>query len=297
MGNKRVKGALLALFSAGLWANIGVLARFIYSFGADPLFVVTARAVFAAVLSFIGIGLLNPKALKLQPWQILLCMCYGTIAIGANFALYFYAIKFTTIPIAVTLIYTNPIFVIVLSSLFFREKLQKMHLLASTLLLVGIWCLVGAPVTFVSSENLQGAVFAFGCALTIGVYNVFGKRLLTRIPPWSILTYALLGGSVALLGLWSTISRSLPKLSFPAWLSIFLLAVGPTILGYGLYLKAIENIGPSTSAILATTEPLFATLLAWVIFRERITMVQGVGMCIVLLGASLTYIGRPVVKS
>lgn len=288
--NKKLFGILLVLFSAVLWAHIGILARFLYSLNIDPLSAVTARSLLAAIITTIILAILKPEKLKLSFKQLLVGLFYGTIAIGANFLLYFYALKFTQISVAVTLIYTNPIFIIFLSAYLLREKLQKRHIMIAVIVFLGVWLLVGAPTAIVDRESFIGPLFALGCAFCIGIYNVVGKRLLASFSAWTLLTYALWGGSFMLGIVWLASNNVKPVFSPFGWLCVFALAIGPTILGYGLYLKAVDILGPTIASILAASEPVFATVLAWMWFGERITVVQSLGiLCIILSAWAIQY--------
>lgn len=275
-------GILLALAASVLWAHIGVLARFIYALGVDPLFAVTARALAAAFLTTLGVTVFRPAEAKLNPKLVTKCILYGIIAFGANFVLYFYALRFTKIAIATTIIYTNPIFVILLSILFLKERPRALHFGMAIVVLIGIGLLMEWPNALKGNYNFQGMLFALGCAVAISIYNVIGKSLLSQIPAWSLLTYALWGGSVALLAVHAIVRPDWPKLQAVFWIYIFILAIGPTVLGYGLYLKAVELLGPINASLLATSEPVFATTLAWLWFRESITAVQGIGIACII---------------
>lgn len=279
----------LVLCSAFLWANIGIIARFIYLYIPNPLFVVLMRVLIATFVLFISLSLFRRNALKLPFVDVLKCMFYGFWAIGANFLLYLFALRYTKIAIAATLIYTNPIFVILLSLLFFKITPTIKQIFMFLLNLLGIWLLLDIPRPSVLKENVIGVGFALGCAVTIAIYNVFGKRLVSRILPWSLLAYSHLGGSILLLGLtplWRGMVtlRSIPP--WPAWIGIIILAIGPTIVGYGLYLCAISILNPISASILAMIEPVFASILAATIFKETINTVQSVGIMLIIASAA-----------
>lgn len=286
--NKKLCGVLLVFLSAILWAHIGILARFLYSLNVDPLTAVTMRSLLASFLILIILALFKPHSLKLSFKQFIISLIYGTIAVGANFVLYFYALKFTKISVAVTLIYTNPIFVTFLSAFLLREKLQRKYVMLAFVVFLGVWLLVGMPIAIVEVKDVIGSLFALGCAFCISVYNVVGKRLLASLNAWSLLAYALWGGSLTLSIVWLVFSNARLAFSSLGWLYIFLLALGPTILGYGLYLKAVDILGPTIASILAASEPVFATGLAWIWFGEKITIVQGLGILCIVLSAWAT---------
>lgn len=280
---ERTKAILLILSAALLWASIGLIARFIYSYSIDPLYVVSLRILVATTLLFGGLIIFQPTQVVLRPIDVLKCLFYGFWAIGANFILYFYALKYTKIAIAATLIYTNPIFIMLL-----KRSFSYTRVIFFLLTLIGIWLLLGAPTSVNLRENWLGVAFALGCAFSIAIYNVLGKRLLKHVPPWPLLAYALLGGCAIVVILSIPLIKSWQFLAWPVWVGIVTLAIGPTILGYGLYLKAIKIIDPVIASMLAMVEPVFASALAWGIFKESINVTQGIGILFILSGAILT---------
>jgi drug/metabolite transporter (DMT)-like permease len=58
-------------------------------------------------------------------------------------------------------------------------------------------------------------------------------------------------------------------------------------LGLGLFFAAIPTIDVARASLIAIVEPLFAILLAMVLFGERLGLLQSVGVAMVLLGLAL----------
>lgn len=278
------KGTFLALSAAVFWASIGLVARFLYGLGADPLFIVSARSVLAT-LAMVLLGTLSYFRHHIKLKHILLGIVYGFVAIGANFLLYFYAVRFTKVALAAAIIYVNPAFVMLLSRIFLKEKQPVKNWLSLIVVTIGVWLLASAPHSLRISQELLGIGFALGCAFSIAVYNVAGKALLAYLSPWETLTLALMGGSILLVTISAGLGIRWPRLPASGWLGILFLALCPTILGYGLYLKAVKLIGPTKSSLLATSEPVFAALLAWAVFHETLQLLQIVGVVLIILGA------------
>lgn len=270
--------------AALLWASIGLVARFLYGLGADPLFIVSARSVLATLI-MVAFGAFRFFRHQVKPKHILLGIGYGVVAIGTNFLFYFYAIRFTKVALAAAIIYVNPAFVMLLSRIFLKEKQDMKNWLALIIITIGIWLLVAIPYSLQISREILGIGFALGCAFSIAVYNVAGKKLLTHFSSWETLTLALFGGSILLVTISAGLGVSWPRLPVTGWIGVLFLALFPTIFGYGLYLKAIKLIGPTHSSLLATIEPVFAAVLAWMVFHETLRPLQIIGVSFILLGA------------
>jgi drug/metabolite transporter (DMT)-like permease len=77
-----------------------------------------------------------------------------------------------------------------------------------------------------------------------------------------------------------------PPTQADAWLPIVLLATIPTLLGYWLFVRSLRHLEASTAAIASSVEPALGILLAVAVLGESATIIQGVGMTL-LVGAAL----------
>jgi drug/metabolite transporter (DMT)-like permease len=73
------------------------------------------------------------------------------------------------------------------------------------------------------------------------------------------------------------------------WVLLFLLAAGPTLAGFGLYNVSLGYLPSSVANLILTSEPVFTTVLAYLLFGERLSGVQFVGSLMVLAG--VTFLG------
>ena len=75
--------------------------------------------------------------------------------------------------------------------------------------------------------------------------------------------------------------------SAPAgWGVLLLLAVGPTVLGFGLYNVSLGYLPSSVANLIATLEPVFTAVIAYLLLGERLTGTQLVGSLMILAGVA-----------
>jgi drug/metabolite transporter (DMT)-like permease len=67
------------------------------------------------------------------------------------------------------------------------------------------------------------------------------------------------------------------------WVSLFLLAAGPTVVGFGLCNVSLSYLPSSVANLILTLEPVFTTVIAYILFGERLNGIQ--------LGGSLMILG------
>jgi drug/metabolite transporter (DMT)-like permease len=78
------------------------------------------------------------------------------------------------------------------------------------------------------------------------------------------------------------------------WVILFLLAAGPTLMGFGLYNVSLSLLPSSVANLIVTLEPAFTTLTAYLVLGERLNAVQVYGSLLILASVGLLrfYEGR-----
>jgi len=286
---KGLKGYFFVLLGATLLGSIGVLGRAIYQYEPDPIKVVTYRGIIAALLLFGIFVLFNPEKLKLKLKDLPFFAIYGFLSITMTFILFFYAIKYTTVAMATILIYTYPAWVVLLSLFVLNEKLDKQKVVALLLTFSGCLLVVQIFNPTVLKFNLKGIIYGLFCGLGAASYTLFGKKATFRYDSWTVVSYAFGFGALFLLFFRDPLTLLNPDYPKITWLWIFTLAIVPTLLGYSFYTKGLKYLEASRAGIIATWEVVVASTLAFIIFGEKLTLIQ-------ILGAALIFWGIFIIK-
>lgn len=196
---------------------------------------------------------------------------------------YFKAMTVASLSMAAVLLYTAPAIVMVLSYFLFQETFTKQKVLALLLTFIGCILVTGVitnPGTVTGAGILAGLGAGFGYAL----YSIFGRYAIEKgYHTFTITFYTFL---FAALGTWIFTDQQ----------RIFTVATGNTgnllvclslgILGtvvpyltYTLGLKYVDN---SRASIIASVEPVTATILGVVLFHERISVSGVLGIVLVI---------------
>ena len=94
------------------------------------------------------------------------------------------------------------------------------------------------------------------------------------------------GALMVLLVIYFTGDRLLPT-SISAWLSVVALAVVCQTFGQGLLVYSLKRFSSSFVGVFALLKPSIATLLAWAIFSEEISLINGLALVLILIGIYL----------
>ncbi|HYL80184.1 MAG TPA: EamA family transporter [Candidatus Acidoferrum sp.] len=281
---KDARAVVTVLIGATLLGSLGAWGRTIYRYEGDPMAVVAWRALIGAAALAALLAAFRPELLRVRPRDLPFFALYGFIGVTLNFWTYFSAVKYTTLAVAITLLYTYPAFVALLSVLFLGERLTSTKLGAIALTLFGSALVAQVYATDLLRVNLRGILFGLMTGLSMAAYSIFGKRAMSRYPPWTVVLYAFAtGGFFLSLG---TGTRLLAAIHYPpaAWFWIVGLALIPSLGGYALYTLGLRDLPASRASIIATWEVVTAAFLGWLLFGEALAAPQLVGAALVCLG-------------
>jgi len=282
--NIRIRATIVVLIGATLLGSMGAWGRAVYRFEGDPMLVVTWRALIGVVV-LAGILALSRPTLLRVPWSAIpFFLVYGFFGVTLNFWSYFSAVKHTTLAVAITLLYTYPMFVTLFSALWLGERLTRVKLAAAALTVLGAALVAQVHQAEFLRLNLRGILFGLLTGLSMAVYSILGKRAVIRYAPWTVVLYAFAGGALFLaLGSGPGLLAA-RDYSTVAWIWIVGLALIPSLGGYALFTLGLRDLPASQVSVIATWEVVTAALLGWLLYGERLTPIQ-------LLGAALVCVG------
>ena len=283
MNTHRLRGYTLILVAATLWATLGIIFKaLIGDYGLSRITIAFFRASLSGVILFAALALRRPSLLRIAVRDVLFFAAFGLFGIAAFYIVYITAIDLAGMSVAAVLLYTAPAWVALISAVFLGEKLTLVKLVAVTLAMAGCALVARAYDLRGLQMNWLGILAGLGAGLTYALYSVFNKVGLRRHDGWTVLAYGLLAGSVFLAPLQSPrlLVTALRQPGAVAWLLV--LALGPT-LGAGLSFNAgLRYVQVSSASVVATLEPVIASILAFAFLHERLDPAQLVGGGLIL---------------
>jgi drug/metabolite transporter (DMT)-like permease len=293
-GRHPLAGAALVVVAAALWATFGPLARLLYAQGFTPLELASIRT-WIALAGATAFALITQVSLRIPIRAVPFFIIYGVISFGAFEAVLLLCLERVSVPVAISLLYTSPVFVLGLARVLLGERVPASRRVAVPISLVGVVLVTGAAgALFMGQATIPFAGLAFG--LTSGflyaLFTVLGRIAIGHAPPVTSLFWCFLFAAIALALIVEPVR---PVLRQPAALpQLLALGLVTTLLPYMLFLRALRLMSAGAASLLACTEPLFAAAFAAVLLGERVSLLQGAGMmCIV--GAALI-VARPVAR-
>ena len=281
---KEARAVVFVLAGATLLGSLGAWGRAVYRYEPDPLIVVTWRALVGTGALAALLAVFRPACLRIRRTDIPFFLLYGLTGVALNFWSYFSAVKYTSLAVAITLLYTYPVFVALVAALAFKERLSPAKVGAIGLTLLGAALVAQAYRADLLQLNSRGIAFGLVTGLSMAAYSLLGKWAVARYAPWTVVLYAFMAGSVFLAA--GSGWRLLAAAHYPAaaWLWILGLALIPSVGGYALFTLGLRDLPASRASVVATWEVVTAAGIGWVVFREHLASLQIAGAALVCLG-------------
>lgn len=275
---------VFVLAAGTLWGVMGVFVRKLESFGFSPLQIACLRILFGAVLFLLVTALYRPGLLKIRLRDAGLFLGMGLVSLLLFTVCYFTTIDMASLSVAAILLYTSPIWVMLLSALCFRERITRRKLLCAAMAFGGCALVSGIG----SAAGLSPVVIVTGLlsAVGYGLYSIFGTFALRKYHPLTVTTYAFLFGAVGALVLCNPV-QIVGVISYAGNPQLLVLLIAATalftaVLPYLLYTVGLNHMKASAAAIMASVEPVVATAAGALVFRETLTVPAFVGIALVL---------------
>jgi len=283
-----LRGYLFVLSAAAFWATLGPLYVFAVRWeNVTPLTVIIYRTAIAGMALGIVLALGAPRQLLLQRRHWPYFVAYGLFGVAAFYVAYIYAVLRVGVAVAVVLLYTAPGWVAIIAFFWLGESLDRWHLAALISMLIGI-ILISRTYTFdFTGLDWIGILLGLGSGLLYALYSVFQKIGTRYYSPWTVQFYGFLIGLLPMLFLQPMAQNIVPLNHFPLLLLLFFLGI-VTTLGGGLFFAfGVQWIPVSRASILASLEPVIATILGVLLFREQLLWPQWLGGTLVVFAALL----------
>lgn len=295
-------GYLYALLAAMLFGANGSLAKLIIEAGLSPMQLTQFRTLGTAVLAGAILLVTDRKAFRMRPRQLLILAVLGVVGVALLQWTYAAAIQLLPVGIALLLEYTAVLMVALFAFFVFRERVKPRIWVAIGLVLAGL--AVVAQI-WASELNGLGVVLAIAAAVTLAFYFLVGERQVGATSPMAVAFWTMTFATAfwALFSGWWELTPAtfttpmqlggdagslvLP-LIIPLVVTVVLGSFAPFLLSF----NALKHLSATAAGIVASSEVLFAFVVAWLWLGEQLTIVQIGGAAVVLAGIVLAQTAR-----
>lgn len=283
---------IFPLISGALFGSVGIFVRKLNAFGMDNYTIVFSRVFVATLLLFVGMFIVNKTLLKIQLNDLWIFIVTGVLGMVGLNLFYNESINQLTLSFSAVLLSLSPLFVLVLATFFFKEKITFLKI--GSMLLAILGCILVSGVLESSSQirwSVTGIFAGLLSAFLFAVYSIFSRVATDRqYDVFTIIFYSLLISSIVLLPFtsWSKIEEFIIVSPMKSSVFIVLHSICTAILPYILYSIALRFIETSKASILAASgEPIAAMIFGVIIFTEIPTILSFIGIIITIIALTL----------
>ena len=262
---------------------MGIFVRHLNTIGLASMEIVEARSMLTAVIMLLALAVFRHDLLKVKAKDVW-CFAGGGIVsiILFNFC-YFQTIQLASLSTAAILLYTSPIFVLLLSVPLFGEKLTRRKLICLAMAFGGC-ALASGLASGGMALSPQVLLFGLGSGFGYGLYSIFSRFALQRgYHPITITTYVFLFaaiGGVPLTDFGQILQVAGDGMGNVLYLLLYTFVT--TIVPYIAYTSGLQHVENGVAAVLACIEPVMATVFGIFVFREIPDVLGWAGIVLVM---------------
>jgi drug/metabolite transporter (DMT)-like permease len=213
--------------------------------------------------------------------------------LAVHFASWITSLSYTSVAASTALVTTNPVWVAILSWLWFGEKPSLKTSVGMAIALIGSLLIgLGSSDSSTSSNPLLGNLLAVAGSVAVSLYFLLGREAQRQglgISSHVVLTYT----TAALVLLPLPLIFGVGYIGYPSqvYLWIALMAVFPQLIGHTSFNWAVRWISPTLVTLTILAEPVGSGTLALLLFQENPGMQVTFGAAVILVGVAIAALG------
>jgi len=295
-------GYLFALLASLLFGANGSLTKLIIEAGLTPMQLTQFRTLGTAILAGGLLLVFDRRAFRISRRQVLIMAVLGVFGVALLQASYAFALSLMPVGITLLLEYTAVLMVALFAFFVFREKVKARLWIAIALVLAGL-----AVVAKVWDSDLDpfGVLVALFAAVTLAFYFLVGERQVGATSPLTVAFWTMTFATIfwALFSGWwqlrpATFAAPVPlggaigQLELPLLIPLIVTVVAGSFAPFLLSFYALKHLSATAAGIVASSEVIFAFLVAWLWLGEQLELLQVLGAAVVLGGIVLAQTAR-----
>jgi len=287
----QLSGYALAFAGSFLFATKGIFIKLAYDYDVDAITLLMLRLLMATPF-FVIIGLITRyRQRHLAPLPLSLYLKALLVgALGYWVASYtdFEGLVYLTPQFERLILFTYPLFVILLGALFFGHRIRPLSLSAFGISYAGLAFVFVHDLQARGDNIVTGALWVMLSSVTFALYLLLARPVIKRMGPSLFTSVAMVGAALATFGHFgATHELHLPAFTPELFWLCLGLAIGATVLPGYLINFALARISSQANAVIGFINPVITLALSGLILREHITVADIIGTLMVVTGVAL----------
>lgn len=276
----RIKGIIYAVSSAVAFGTIPFFAVNAYEGGLNSITTAFLRFFIATIIIYC-ILLYRKTPMKVSKKLFGRLSFLSIAGYAATCITLFMSYSYIPVGLATSLHFTYPAIVAVLSVLILKEKLRLTKIFSLVLSIAGVYILAGSGE---AAAGLKGVISALASGVFYSLYTIELARPEVKAMEGLLLTFYVSIFSSVSIFLFGALTGKLVFILEPrVIMAVIGLALVCTVFAILAYYKAVQNIGPSDTAILSTFEPVTGVMLGIAAFGEKLSLTTAAGSILIII--------------
>lgn len=273
---------LQVLTAGGLWGIIGLWSRNLAAGGLTPYSIVLIRNLGGLILLAALFLCIDRSVFRIRFRHLPYFFGTGIVSVLLFTICYFSCQQLCSLAVSAILLYTAPTFVVILSTLLWKDPLTKGKCAALALAFLG--CIFVSGVWNGGLDvTPRGFLLGLGAGFFYALYSIFGRCALRHYSPFTVTFYTFLFAGLGALFVANPLRTAATLITPNLGLLAVCLVVFSTVLPYLFYTKGLSKLDSGKASILASTEPLVAALAGVLAFGEPMSLSILLGLSCILV--------------
>ncbi|EIJ70775.1 DMT family transporter [Haemophilus parahaemolyticus] len=272
------------LLASFLWGTSFIAGKFAYE-TLDPALVVLFRLIIAGVILFpITLRFIKENSKSEVNWRRIALL--GFLTYPATFLLQFIGLQYTSASSAATMIGIEPLMVILVGQLFFKEKASLTIWLLGTIAFIGVFLLVGLSDN--EEISLIGCLLVLASTIVVALWLRLSKSVLGNLNPKVYTALSLqLGTLIGLPFMLLLVKDWNINFSYSSIIALLYLGIGCSLFANWAWNKGLSETETNKSGIFLALEPVFGVLFSIILLNDSLSITSWVGVALVILSAAV----------
>jgi drug/metabolite transporter (DMT)-like permease len=295
-------GYAFTLGAAALFGVNGTVSTLALQAGIPATRLTALRCTGAAIVLLLVLAAVSPGRLRVTRREVPFLAAFGVVGVALTQFLYYVGIGRLPVGIALVFEMTAPVLIALYVWLVRRERVRSRLWLALLLSLSGL-VLVAQVWQGGGSLDPVGVGACLLAAVCLATYFLMGERGTVTRDPVTLTCWSFVAAAVfwAVAAPWwdfhpgvlaERVPVSIGSLQLPLWLLVGWIVVLGAAAPFWLSIAALRHLSPTTAGLVATIEPVFASIVAWLWVEQVLTGWQVLGGVVVLTGIALAQTAR-----
>ncbi|MDO4594643.1 MAG: DMT family transporter [Tissierellia bacterium] len=282
----KLKGYIFSISGAMAWGFGGICGQYILSKNTISSIKLTCLRILLSSLVLVIINLLSLKKESIKIFKdfrdLLLCLVFGIFGVMLSQFTYVTTISLTNAPTATILQFLSSILIVFFTCIKEFRMPKKKEILAISLAIIGTFIIA----THFNIHKLVisplGLLSGLTSALAAAIYTVIPSRIMKKYSPLTVIAYGMLFGAIVF-SLFTKPWQFKIDLDFKIIGAIIIMSLIGTAFAYHFFLSGVSIVGAVRGGVIGGLEPISAAIMAFFFLKTPISLIDVVGMALVLL--------------